>query len=69
MDLTGVRVFAYNLATDVALAVGVVVYPLVSAGDINWQLVAVAAGKTVVATAVAFCVKWLRDRKVVAQPE
>lgn len=58
-----VRLFLYNLGTDVAIAVGVAVTPLVSSDSIDWRLVAVLAGKTAIATAVAGCVRWLRERK------
>lgn len=63
MNPETVRLFLYNLGTDVAIAVGVAVTPLVGADAIDWRLVAVLAGKTAIATAVAGCVRWLRERK------
>lgn len=55
------RTFAQNLILDVLVAVFTVALPLIQAEQINWTVLALAVGKTALATAASYIHRKLNE--------
>jgi len=54
------RTFLQGLVLDVLLAVALVVYTAVSAGEVDWRLLAAALVRTVLQTAASYVMRKLK---------
>lgn len=55
------RTFAQNLVLDVLIAVFTVALPLIQSEHINWTVLALAVGKTALATAASYIHRKLNE--------